>query len=94
VTDSDIALSDSRTALLHEITQRGVTHASGDRRILSRDGQNFTGWVMSFLGVGLREPWLSTACDLLLDELKAFGTARLRIAGGARVSRAGDLRCL
>ncbi len=75
--------SPKRDALLHEIAQRGVTHATKDKPILSRDGQGGTGWVMSFLGAGLREPWLSTASDLLLEALEDFGVRQIATMGMA-----------
>lgn len=72
---------DRRGSLLREITRHGVTHGTLDRPIVSRDGRLGTRWVMSFLGVGLREPWLSDACDLLLDRLRDFEGRQLATMG-------------
>ena len=72
---------DRRKALLREITRHGVTHGTEDKPIISRDGRLGTSWVMSFLGVGLRDPWLSDACDLLLERLKGFGGKQLATMG-------------
>lgn len=72
---------DRRTALLAEIARRGVTHGTEEKPIVSRDGRLGTRWVMSFLGVALREPWLSDACDLLLDRLRRFEGKQLATMG-------------
>ena len=75
-----------RAALLREITRHGVTHGTHEKPIVSRDGRLGTRWVMSFLGVGLREPWLSHACDLLLERLDGFEGKQLATIGLAASS--------
>ena len=80
------AQSISEKALLHEITTNGVTHSTPDKPIVSRDGQSGSAWVMSFLGAGLREPWLSSACDSLLQILEHFDSRQLATMGLAASS--------
>jgi len=58
-----------------------VTHGTAENPIVSRDGRLGTRWVMSFLGVGLRDPWLSDACDLLLERLGDFEGRQLATMG-------------
>ena len=72
--------------MLREITRQGITYGTDEKPIVSRDGQLGTQWVMSFLGVGLREPWLSRTCDLLLERLEGFEGKQLATMGLAASS--------
>jgi len=77
--------TEPRDALLREIVAHGIAHGTAEKPIVSRDGIYGTSWVMSFLGVGLREPWLSSASKQLLNQLKEKGFKSRQIAtmGGA-----------
>ncbi len=84
-----LKLIDPSTAgksLLREITTNGVTHGTPENPILTRDGQTGSAWVMSYLGAGLREPWLSSSCDGLLRILEHFDGKQLATMGLAASS--------
>ncbi|OED39564.1 hypothetical protein AB833_14860 [Chromatiales bacterium (ex Bugula neritina AB1)] len=76
----------ARQALLHEIIANGIVHGTQEQPIISRDGRKGTSWVMSFPGVGLREPWLSMASDLILSTLQNYQAQQIATMGIAASS--------